>query len=249
MSGPTWLADIFAALMLAVAVVSFGRLIATRVLKRPTHVDIDLMHLFMGVAMAGMFVSDLNGISEGLWEVVFSVLAVWFMWRCYDFVKRHGLAGRDEDHVHHISHYFTHVVMALAMLNMYFATSSSAGSGAMGSDMGAMGSSAMSMSATGTTADYLFLPLLFFFALSGSAVWELNDIGRYARFVHSKANLAATALVTVGVGGEGATAVGIASIEEDAAPGATTTWLAPRLEAAAHIVMCIAMGYMLVLMF
>ena len=246
MSGPSWLADIFAGVMLAVAVVSFGRLVVARLWARPTHVDIDLLHLFMGVAMAGMFVVDLNGIPEGLWEVIFCASAAWFIWRCYDFLKRHGLGGHDEDHVHHVSHFFTHVVMSLAMLDMYLAIPTSTSSGSMD-----MGSSAMAMGgATGTTADFLFLPLLFFFALSGSAVWELNDLDRLRRLGIARSRVDEPVLVAVGAGGrsEIPAAIEVAEGGEAALP-VTGRWLAPRLEAAAHIAMCIAMGYMLVLMF
>jgi len=245
MSGPSWLADVFAAIMLAVAVASFGRLVLARRWSRPTHVDIDLFHLVMGVAMAGMFVSDLNGIPEGLWEVVFSLGAAWFIWRCYDFVTRHGLSGHDEDHVHHVSHFFTHVVMALAMLDMYFAMPAPTMGGGM-----SMGGMAMG-GASGTTADFLFLPMLFFFALCGSAIWELNDLDRLRRLGVVRP-VSAVEPALVGVGAEGATAIPAAVVAAEGGAAASPTkgrWLAPRVEAAAHIAMCVAMGYMLVLMF
>jgi Domain of unknown function (DUF5134) len=231
--------DAFAAVMLAVAITSFGRLVVARRSSRPTHVDIDLLHLLMGVAMAGMFVDDLNWAPEGLWEVVFCVSAIWFMWRCYDFVARHGLGGHDEDHVHHISHFFTHVVMSLAMLDAYFATPAAAtDSRAMWMVMG--GRSA-------TTADFLFLPLLFLFALSGSAIWELNDLDRLRRSGTPEQRIAAEVLVWVGTEGT----VEIPAAIEAADGGAATTgrWIAPRLEAMAHIATCVAMGHMIVLMF
>ena len=117
MTGPTSLADIFAAVMIIVATYSAGRLVASRLWSRPTHADVDVMHVLMGVAMAGMLVAALNPIPSVVWEVVFSGLAAWFLWRCYAFVAEHGVAGRDEDHVHHLSHYVTHVVMAFAMLS------------------------------------------------------------------------------------------------------------------------------------
>ena len=240
MSSPDWLADLFAAVMLVVAIVSAGRLVATRLVGRPTHVDIDVMHLCMGVAMAGMFVNDLNGIPEGLWEVVFCGGALWFSWRCLTFVRGHGLTGVDADHVHHVSHYFTHVVMALAMLDMYFVAGAATGSGGM-ADMGGM-----AMGATGSAADYGFLPLLFIFALAGSAVWELNSSGRFR-----ESGRALPAPVLVGALGGATTGQVAAAAGPDRPAGSAapaTVWLAPRLEAGTHVVMCVAMAYMLVLL-
>ncbi len=87
MTNPGWLNDIFAAVMIAVAAYSAGRLVAARRWSRPTHRDVEVSHILMGTAMAGMLVSDLNPLPVGVWEVVFSVLAAWFVWRCYQFVR------------------------------------------------------------------------------------------------------------------------------------------------------------------
>ena len=54
MAGPAWLADSFAALMLLTALYCAGRLVVTRTWRRPTGQDVDLVHVLMGVAMAGM---------------------------------------------------------------------------------------------------------------------------------------------------------------------------------------------------
>ena len=128
MSGPTWLANFFAAVMLLVALYSAGRLLASWRWSRPTHADIDVTHILMGVSMAGMLVSAINPIPSAVCEVVFVAVALWFVWKCLEFVARRGVKGRDEDHVHHLSHYVTHVVMAFAMLYMYLAASRSTGS-------------------------------------------------------------------------------------------------------------------------
>ena len=130
------------------------------------------MHIAMGVAMAGMLVADLNPLRSAVWEVVFVVLGVWFVWRCYTFVAQRGVTGRDEDHVHHLSHYATHLVMAMAMLYMYFAATTP-GHGST--------STAMAMTATGTTTDFVGLPLLFLFVLLASGVWELDGAERFAQ--------------------------------------------------------------------
>ncbi|HUD16862.1 MAG TPA: DUF5134 domain-containing protein [Acidimicrobiales bacterium] len=214
MSGPDWLDDCFAAVMVVVAIYSAGRLVASRGWSRPTHADVDVAHVLMGVGMAGMLSSAINPVPRAVWEVVFTALVAWFVWRCYRFATRLGLEGQDPDHVHHLSHYLTHLVMAAAMLYMYLVAAAPSGPSR---DAG------MAMNgATGTTADFVGLPLLFLLVLLASGIWELDGIGRFS-----------PALSTGPVASVGSIA--------------TRPWLAPRLEAGCHIAMCIAMAYMLVL--
>ncbi len=78
MSGPGWLAGIFAALMLTVATYCTGRLAAARAWRRPTELDTDGAHVVMGVAMAGMLVSGLRTFPASLWAGVFAAGAAWF---------------------------------------------------------------------------------------------------------------------------------------------------------------------------
>ena len=125
----------------------------------------------MGAAMAGMLVSSINLLPAHVWEGVFAVLALWFLWRCREFVAQHGFQGQDDDHVHHLSHYATHEVMALAMLYMYLAAPPRSGLSANGS---------MPTSATGTAADFVGLPLLFLIVLLSSGIWELDGIERFS---------------------------------------------------------------------
>ena len=54
MAGPAWLADSFAALMLLTALYCAARLVLARTRRRPTERDVDLVHVLMGVAMAGL---------------------------------------------------------------------------------------------------------------------------------------------------------------------------------------------------
>ncbi len=118
MSGPKWLADFFAAVMLAVAVYSFARLLAARLWQRSTHVDIDATHVVMGVTMAGMLVGQLSFFSAGFWEVVFGLNAAWFAFRTYQ-----AMSGAID---YPASHFATHVVMAGGMIYMYAAPSTDA---------------------------------------------------------------------------------------------------------------------------
>lgn len=241
MASPAWLNDSFAVLMAAVAVYCLGRLIAARRWGRPTHLDVDTAHVVMGTAMAGMLVPSVNLFPDQLWEVAFVGLSLWFVVRCIRFVTEHGIEGRDEDHAHHLSHYLTHLVMALAMLYMYFAavpTVDAGGGMAMGS-------------ATGTTTDFVGIPLVFIIILFASGIWELDGIGRF---------LPATAPgepVTVAAAGPGLGAVAGPGPEPIGGGGARSRpevqpagsrWLAPRLEAGSHVAMCVTMGFMLVLM-
>jgi hypothetical protein len=243
MEGPGWLADLFGAVMGLVALYSAGRLVAAQLQSLQTHLDVDLAHVLMGVAMAGMLVTSVNFVRPALWEIVFVLLALWFVWRCYEFVTRRGLKGRDDDHVHHLSHYATHEVMALAMLYMYLADPARSG---------ALANGAMPMSgATGTTADFVGLPLLFLIVLFSSGVWELDGIERLSP--SGTRRVPETVLATVG-GAAPAPAVGGSSAPSPvgAQPlgkrAQRARWLAPRLEAACHIAMCITMGYMLIVM-
>jgi hypothetical protein len=235
-TNPGWLNGIFAAVMIAVAAYSAGRLVAARTWARPTHRDVDVAHILMGTAMAGMLVSDLNPFPIGLWEVVFSVLATWFIWRCYQFVRdpRSGL-GHDQN-VHRLSRRLIHLVMSLAMLYMYLA--------AVPAAVGSGGSMAMG-AASGATTNFVLLPLVFMVALFASAIWELDRLGHWAGS-HASDDKATPVLVPAG--GGSATAPEHLRAANEAASASTAPWLAPRLEGACHIAMCVTMGYMLVLM-
>jgi hypothetical protein len=235
-TNPAWLNDFFAGVMLAVALYSVGRLVAARAWSRPTHRDVDIAHVLMGTAMAGMLVSDLNPIPNGLWEVVFSSLAAWFVWRCYQFVRDPSIGIEYHQHVHRLSRRTIHLVMSLAMLYMYLAV--------VPVSVGEGGSMAMG-AATGATSHFVLLPLFFIVSLFASAIWELDRLGRMSRAYALQARIA-PAFASVGGGSlsspEGSEAT-FERVDEDRPP-----WLAPRLEGVAHVVMCVTMGYMLVLM-
>lgn len=236
MTNPGWLDDIFAAVMIAVAAYSAGRLVVARRWSRLTHWDVDGAHILMGTAMAGMLVSDLNPFPVGLWETVFSVLSAWWIWRCYQFVRDPSTGLGYDQHVHRLSRRLIHLVMSLAMLYMYLA--------AVPAAVGSEGSMAMG-AATGATTDFVLLPLAFIVALFASAIWELDRLGHRSGS-RATQDHAAPVLAPVGVGS--ATAPGYSLVTNEAVGKSTATWLAPRLEGACHIAMCVTMGYMLVLM-
>jgi hypothetical protein len=243
---PTWLADTFAVVMVAVSLYCIAWLIAARRRNGQNHVDVNVSHVAMGLGMAGMLVPRLNLLPDGVWEAVFVAIALWFSWQGVRFVT-----GRVGDGVvtgsHGLSHYLIHLVMALAMLYMYLATLPA----------GAATGSGMSMTApTGATADFVGLPLLFVATLFASAVWQLDGLSRYAP---SRRNLVGTAATTdtgISTGPRGSwehsgkSQGETSQCQEPGSPepgSCPQPSLAPRLEMGCHIAMCITMGYMLIL--
>jgi Domain of unknown function (DUF5134) len=221
---PTWLAYGFAVVMVTVSVYCLGRLAVARRWGRRNHNDVNVSHVLMGWGMVGMLVPRWNVVPNGLWELVFGVIVVWFLALSVRFVRLRGIEGTDEDHVHHLSHYLIHMVMACAMLYMYWlGMPISVPSGASDSMMSGPPSGA------GDPALTLFLIAI----LIASAVWQLDSI---TEFSPRQLALSVVGSGTVG-GGAG----------EPGSPG-QRPWLAPRLEVACHIAMCVTMGYMLVLM-
>ncbi len=78
-TGPAWLAGALAAVVLTVAVFGVGRLVLGW--RRPGEADADVVHVLMGVAMAGMFVPRLATLPDSAWEIAFAAGAAWFGWR------------------------------------------------------------------------------------------------------------------------------------------------------------------------
>jgi Domain of unknown function (DUF5134) len=229
MAHPTWLPYGFAVLMVAVSVYCIGRLALARRLGRRNHYDINLSHVLMGFAMVGMLVPRWNLVPDRLWETVFGIVAVYFLAMSVRSVGRRGAVGTVDDHGHHSSHNLIHTAMACAMLYMYW----------LGMPITSLSRIGMSMSGIRVGAGDASLTLVIVVVLIASAVWQLDSISLPSasrRIV----------LSTVGVGaGVAKTGAGAA---EASLPGDARPWLAPRLEVACHVAMCVAMGYMLVLM-
>jgi hypothetical protein len=229
MPHPTWLAYGFAVVMVAVSVYCIGRLVAARPLGRRNHYDVNAAHVLMGFAMAGMLVPAWNVVPDGVFEVVFGAIALWFGALSVRFVALHGLGGTDDRHVHHISHYLIHMVMACAMLYMYW----------LGTPLSPHGTMAMSGPPPGAGDPGLTLFLIT--VLFASAVWQLDAVDRF-----SPSRLVVATAAGGGAPGTGAAGTGPAGADGPGDPA--ERWLAPRLEMACHIAMCLTMGYMLVLM-
>lgn len=175
MTVPAGILDMFAVIMVAVAVVSAARLIMAHAWRRGgPEADIDAAHLLMGIAMAGMLTASLATLPDGAWEAIFGVLTAWFAYQ----VARdtHGSGARAVAGSHHAPH----LVHSAAMLYMFVAITAVAVSG--GPAMAGMGGS------SGQAMRTLSLPavgLIFAFLLAGYAVRDLDRMSGPAAGGHN----------------------------------------------------------------
>jgi hypothetical protein len=139
MMTPSWILDILAALMLVVAAISAARLAAGRPWRGAGgDADIDTAHLLMAIAMAGMLAGGLRALPDGVWDVIFSVMTAWFVWRVYRESRGRGARVVAD------SHHAPHLVHSAAMLYMFAAVSTPAAAGHGAGMTGMSGSTAMS---------------------------------------------------------------------------------------------------------
>ena len=215
-STPSWLYYVFGAAMLAVAAYCVVLLVLSVATDRPAGRDVEVSHVFMGVAMAGMFVGGWTFGPSGVWELIFGLLLVWFVVQSIHSVQRYGL---------HLPHALIHAVMNFAMLLMYrYPMGSSSGSGAM------------SMSDTGHKLDS-GVAFVVAFILLASAIFTLASPNKGASHFGSHAPAWATASAAGSDAGDGPTALSVEHV-------VATPWLVDL----SHVIMCVAMGFMLVLM-
>jgi hypothetical protein len=242
MTGPGWLADILAAVVLVVAAFSAARLIAARGRQRRGEADADGMHVVMGVAMAGMFVPQLATLPGAAWGAVFGAGAAWFAGRAWrDRRGRGPLAGR------WCAYPVPHLVDCVAMVYVLWAVPALAGSRpAAGDGMGAGGGmTAMGGGAAGVRWPVIGLTLAV--AVCGYVVWLLDRLPAAA--LAAAAVSAAPVLASPGPGaarpggdrfsaGDSGQPVTVMS----SAPAL----LAPRAATCCKIAMGVAMGVMLI---
>ncbi len=253
MAGPSWLADTLAVVMIATAIYCFSRLVAARRWRRPTDYDVDGVHIFMGVAMAGMLVPRLNPFWDSGWEVIFGAAAAWFGWQTFRGYRSQLAVGR-----RWVAHHLQHLVACGAMLYMFLAVSAAKAVGS-GSAM-AMGG------ASGSATRFPTLALVFALALVGYVIWTAD------RFT-SLAPVAALRAMAVQVGAasapalaanpaspavaeptSGGTVTQVAQVAQanpgsEAGPSAQAkTPMSPRLAACCEIAMGLTMGYALITM-
>jgi Domain of unknown function (DUF5134) len=248
MSGLSWLADSFAALMLATSAYCLSRLAVSWRHRRPSDHQVDAVHVLMGVAMAGMLVPSLRFFWVGGWEIVFGAGAILFGWRMISDARAKRSSG----------HHLQHVLACVAMVYM-LAAATSVVKAASGGSMGGMG---------GGPAHFDTLALVLALALFGYVVWTADRFSSLAPVAALKANLApAVALVPAasvaatqlsatsageplaGPATSGAASAGDpGSARQSPAGSQTRVPLSPRLAACCEIAMGVTMGYMLIMM-
>jgi hypothetical protein len=222
MGQPTWLDPVVAAAMIVVSLYCVGRLVAAHQWDRQAAYDVNVSHVLMGVAMAGMFVPSLDVFPRTAWIGIFTAMTLWFLVQS----ATSGIRWRvDANDGRSFSHQVFHLMMASSMLYMYNPISSwSLASSSASSSSSSMAGMTMS-SGSGNAA----LSLLFVTVLLGSAAWQAaSPVAAHATAV----NITTTGS-TMAVAGGTATA--------------TPRPLAPRLELSCHLCMCVAMAYMLIL--
>jgi hypothetical protein len=253
--GPSWLADILAAVMIAIAIYCVSRLVISRAGHRATHHDVDLVHGVMGVAMAGMLVTRLNPLPGSVWAVLFGVATAWFGWQV-SRVYRLRSTGRLTSGLA-TGHYVPHLVMCGAMVYMLLAVAVvKSGSSAGGMAMGGAGG-----------AHFEFLAFILALYMVGYVMWQADRLPSLARVGAVVAGYG-SAVDPAGTGLARAAASQPAALGQQPAAAGPSTQLAeapadeaaprtglagkgplsPRLAACCQIAMGITMGYMLVLM-
>ncbi|HTZ91781.1 MAG TPA: DUF5134 domain-containing protein [Streptosporangiaceae bacterium] len=263
---PSWILDIFAAVMLVVAGVSAGRLAAGRAGSRfRPDADIDAAHVLMGIAMAGMLASSLRTLPNAVWIAVFAVVTVWFTWRVSAEVRTQGAAALGT------GHHLPHLVHGTAMVYMFAAVTTAAHGSGMGMSGMAAGSAGMG------TLKVPTLGLAFILFMVAWAVWDLDQIGN-AR-LHARGRLPrlsvspqpAAALAVAGPAASVLTSAGSATRHAASATAVTASGatagepastssvsttegteagplLDPRVAVACRIAMGITMAFMLAIM-
>ncbi|MGH9045922.1 MAG: DUF5134 domain-containing protein [Acidimicrobiales bacterium] len=227
---PRWLYDLFAVLMLCVAAYSATLLAVAAWSRRTRGWDVELSHLLMGVAMAGMFVTGWSFLPSEVWQLCFGALLVWFVVRSGRSVLAYGA---------HLPHTAVHALMSLAMLVMYWLPMGASG-----------GSMSMSPVATARRADPgLVLVMAFMFVVSAVFTLASEHKGHSVYGTHGAPNVTKrTVAALVGVpGGVGPSSTAPAATTPSAG-GLEGLVTKPWLLDTPHVVMSIAMGFMLVFM-
>jgi Domain of unknown function (DUF5134) len=117
MSTPAWILWTFAAVMLLVAEVSAGQLVAARAWTRRdiAGADITASRLLTGIAMAGLLEPGLSTVPDAAWEAAFAVMTAWFAWCLWRESRGRGAAAVAR------GHYAPHLVRSAAMLYVFAA--------------------------------------------------------------------------------------------------------------------------------
>jgi Domain of unknown function (DUF5134) len=233
MSGPSWLAGSFAAVMILTAAYSAGRLAISRLRGQATEFDADALHAVMGAAMAGMLVPRLNVLPDGAWVAVFGIGAAWFGWHS---VRARGL--RTSSHSPGRLP-VPHLIECVAMLYMLLPLHGSRPAhGETGMAMAGMGASAAPAGRFPALAVVLALFMV------GYIVWTTDRLASLAR-ARAAPPLAGEVAPPHGAGDAVSTPDGAGTRRGNQAGRLV---LAPTLAVCGKLAMSITMGYMLILM-
>jgi hypothetical protein len=230
---PAWILDILAGLMLAVAAVSAARLtVAPR--RWGGLADIDVAHLLMAVAMAGMLVPSLTTLPATAWAAVFGLMTAWFAWRVWRDARASGVRALAGGHcVPHLAH-------SGAMLYMFLAQAAPVS----GRAMSGMGGSAA------RTLEYPTLAFVFTLILAGYSVWDIDRLSGVPLTSAGPSAMASAGTAAFvpppaapGAGGavprRGAPAIG---------SGLRALLLSPGTTVACRVLMGVSMAFILVIM-
>ena len=231
MTGPSWLAGTFAAVVILASAYSTSRLAISRLRGRATEFDADALHAVMGAAMAGMLVPRLSVLPDGAWMAVFGLAAAWFGWRTVH--TRSPAAAISPSR-----HPAPHLIECAAMLYMLLPVRDSHPAHG-GAAMAGMGVSA------GPSGSLPALAIVLALFMLGHLVWTTDRLASLVR-----ARIAAPAAVPVPVTAHAAgDAPGTPAAGTRRRGQAGGPVLAPGLATCGKLAMSIAMGYMLILMF
>ncbi len=224
MSTPSWLYYLFAVLMLAVAAYCSTLLVFSLAVSRRGGRDVEISHIFMGIAMAGMFVGTWAFGRTAVWVLIFGALMVWFIVQSVLSVGKYGI---------HLPHAAIHAVMNFAMLLMYwYPMTSTTGS--------------MSMSSAGPKLDS-GVAFVVAFILLASAVFTLASPNKGAS--HFGSHAPAWALAAAGQSGAPGTGASTTEVPRSSAVLRVEEVVAtPWLVDLSHVFMCIGMAFLLLLM-
>ena len=159
-------AGALAAVMIVIALYCAGRLAMSALRRRETEFDADVVHVVMGVAMAGMFLPWLSPLPGGAWEAMFAAGGAWFGWQAVSGRRAAG-AGR------WCPHPLPHLVECVAMCYMLLALSGPRTAGpARGMIMPAMAGSSRNLPA---------LALVLALFMVGYVIWVADQLASAVR--------------------------------------------------------------------
>lgn len=214
-SGP--LAYLLAVAMVGVTCFHASRLALAVLWRRPTEVDVDIVHTVMGVSMAGMLTGWLTGAWNDAWMVVFAASTLWFglgsVRELSDAGPVRSAAG------HHLPHFVASAVMLYMLVAMRW-----------------MPMAGPNMSSMGHVSGGVLLPAILAVLVVGNAA-----ITAWRTLLFAPRQAMVPEAVPSGVPAPGGT-----SLQSDFPLERPIGLLAPRGTPACLLVMSAAMGYMLI---